>query len=165
MSPLETGAWPQESSLSGCTVRPSAHLRCFSAQKSSESRRCSPCHHTQPNPLAVTKLPHQVPGFGAVPLQLQESKVFSKVILTDTELMPINPKAVLSTSGRLHQYPVSHQAKQIPCACQSKWDKGAASSFTTPYAQVFLFFPNKTNRARIHKGNFKSHGHKYSPFT
>lgn len=129
--------------------------------------------NTQPNPLAVTKLPHQVPGFGAVPLQLQESKVFSKVTLTDIELMPINPKAVLSTSGRLHQYTVSHQAKHIPCACQSKWDKGAAPSFTTPYAQVFLFFPNKfflffpnkTSRAHIHMGNFKSHRRKYSPFT
>lgn len=42
LSPLETGAWPQESSLSGCTVRPSAHLRCFSAQKSSERAEDAP---------------------------------------------------------------------------------------------------------------------------
>lgn len=70
---------------------------------------------TTPNSLAVTKLPHQVPGSGAVALQLQESSVFSTVTLTDPELMPINPKAVHSTSASLHPYTVSHKPKNIPC--------------------------------------------------
>lgn len=39
---------------------------------------------------------------------------FSKVTLTDTELIQITPRAVLSTSARLHLYTVSHQPKHIP---------------------------------------------------
>lgn len=83
-------------------------------RKPLREQKMLPSPYTQPNPPTVTKLSHQVPGFGTVPLQLQESNVFSKVTLTDTELMPIKPKAVLSTSARLHQYTVSHQPKHIP---------------------------------------------------
>lgn len=88
--------------------------------------------------------------------------------------MPTNPKAVHSTCASLHPYTVSHKPRTFSVCMSEQMGQGKyLKLYHSPYAQVFLFLskifflflPNKTNRAYIHKRNLKSHGHKYSPFT